>query len=483
LKQDQLWAYSIAGLLAVQLVIGPVAAWWPGAEYLSAAAGGAIILAALWRLRNGLPSRSALWASIILVSAISLLALQIVPLPASLWSNLPGREFVVSTLSAIDQKPGWMTLSLAPSETVNYLIYSLPAIGAFFACLSLEAKSRKTIFVACVSLAVLSSLIGLAQNAGAASHVLQFYDEPGMGFFANRNFQGALLYCSIPAMAALSFGEFSKKSIHPIVISLFSIAFLAIALIGIGSTASRSATLLAMIGVVLTALMVWRRQQQFDKKPRFGLKLIAFAVIMFAVAQFGLAGLARLAQTDPLSESRSTISVISIQALKDFFPVGSGFGSFVPVYAMREQPDNMLGGFVNHAHNDWVELVIEGGLPMAVIMAAFVMWLGFACFKAWQNRASEFEDFSLRAAAIIIGLLLIHSLSDYPLRSRALMALFAICCGILAYGPEAKLKRSTRRPAPVESRKEPAPESPNRPRQTGGPYFVRKPSPTDTGEP
>jgi O-Antigen ligase len=478
MNEDKPWAYAMVFLWFSQVLAGPIIFVLPGFEYASTFLGLMMLTASLWRLRNGLPSKSAFWASLILVGAVTLSALQLLPLPPSIWTNFAGREFVVNALVATGQKPGWMPLSLAPRETITYLIYSIPAIALFFASLSLGPKFRRPVLLAVVSIAIFSSLLGLMQKAGQSSGFLQLFEiSGGMGFFANRNFHGALLYTSISMMAALSMSEISKKTLHPLIIAFVAIAFLAIILIGIGSTSSRSAVLLAMAAVLLTAIMLWRREIQDERKMRFSLKFLAFAIILFAAAQFGLAGISRLVDADKLGDGRAVMAATSFSILKQVLPFGSGFGSFVPTYAMHEVPDIMLSGYVNHTHNDWIELVLEGGVPMILLMVAFLIWYGSASFTVWRERAEGIGGFSLRASAIVILLLLIHSLSDYPLRTRALLALFAICCGFLAYGPEPRIKRQVRKPIPIVA---PTPnektETKNRAR---GPYFVRKDETTD----
>ncbi len=483
MNHEKLWPYAIVFLWFSQVFAGPIIFIHPSFEYVSTLFGLVLLAAALWRLRNGLPSKSAFRASGILVGAVSLSALQLVPLPPSIWINFPGHEFIVIALAATGQKPGWMQLSLAPLETINYLFYSIPAIALFFASLSLKPNDRRTVILAIIFIAIISSLLGMAQNASQSSGFLQLFENVrGMGFFANRNFHGTLLFTSIPMMAALSMAEVSKKILHVSIIALFTIVFLAIVLIGIGSTSSRSAIVLAMGAIFLTALMLWRREIPDERKIGFTFKILAFAIILVAAAQFGLAGISRLAETDNLGDGRAIMSATSMVALKQFFPIGSGFGSFVPIYAMHEMPDTMLTGYVNHVHNDWIELVLEGGAPMILLMIVFLLWFGTASYKAWRERAEGIGSFSLRASAIVILLILVHSISDYPLRTRALLALFAICCGFLAYGPEPRIKRHIRRPsqmAPTAANLR-SESSPNDGKERARrPYFVRKDPPTD----
>lgn len=477
-RQGKFWAYAMVGVFCLQVIAGALISVQPQFGLVPAFCGAVLLVAALWRLRKGFPSKTAFWASLILVGTVTVSTLQLVPLPPSVWLRLPARDFVVTTLNAIGQTPGWMPFSLAPRETFAGLVYCLPAIGLFFASLSLAPKHRKTIILALVTIAILSTFLGLVQRAGPSVAFLQLYDAPsGMGFFANSNFQGALLYSSILMMAALSISEIVKKTLHPIAIAFFATAFLIIALLGIGTTGSRSAVVLAMAAVFLCVVMLWRREIQNGTKGSFGLTFLAFSLLLFAVSQFGLVGLSRLASADTLNDGRPIMARVTIAAIKDFFPAGSGFGSFVPVYAMRETPDVMLSGYINHAHNDWLELILEGGAPMLILMVGFLMWFAHASFKAWQERADDIGDFTVRASAAVVLLLMLHSLTDYPLRTRALMALFAMCCGFLAYGPEHRRGKILRKASSSNQKQNQSdiqaqpPKVDDKPR---GPYFVRK---------
>jgi O-antigen ligase len=476
LRQHGFWAIAIIFVWLSQLLLGSISAWQVEFGFFSTCLSAGLLVVALWRLRHGLPSQSAIWATLILVGAVCLSALQLVAVPPEVWMQFPGREFVISTLNATGQSPGWMPLSLAPLETLNYLIYSIPALALFFASLSLPPNFRQQILWVVVLTGVIATILGLAQRANANSEFLTFFGgKTGLGFFANKNFHGALLFSTIPLLAALSLNALATKALHSVIVALFATAALATALIGIGTTTSRAAIALAMLAVFLTPIMLWRREVQTDRKLHVGYKFVGFAIVLFAAAQFGLAGISRLAETDHLADGRALMAANTLLAVQQYFPFGSGFGSFVPIYAMNEQPDQMLGAYVNHAHNDWLELALEGGLPMIVLLVAFIVWFIFACFKAWRERADNIGNFSVRASAITILLLCIHSISDYPLRTRALMGLFAMCCGFLAYGTRPKPKKAMRKPVPIPApdvKVEAAPSSNSQPsRKT---YFVRK---------
>ena len=105
-----------------------------------------------------------------------------------------------------------------------------------------------------------------------------------------------------------------------------------------------------------------------------------------------------------------------------YWPVGSGFGTFKPVFRVYE-PDFALDRFIlNHAHNDWLEVLVVGGAPgLALMILAATLWL-FAVRKAWLRQG----DGATRMGLVTILLLAIASLSDYPLRVPSLSCLFVL---------------------------------------------------------
>jgi len=84
---------------------------------------------------------------------------------------------------------------------------------------------------------------------------------------------------------------------------------------------------------------------------------------------------------------------------------GFGMGSFETVYPAYARFD--IGELVNHAHNDWAEWAVEGGLPL---LLAFLLVAVAAARMALQR-------------PWLIGVLsvLIHSAVDFPMQEPALV--------------------------------------------------------------
>ncbi|MER8848745.1 MULTISPECIES: O-antigen ligase family protein [Mesorhizobium] len=80
--------------------------------------------------------------------------------------------------------------------------------------------------------------------------------------------------------------------------------------------------------------------------------------------------------------------------------------------------------YVNHAHNDYLELALEGGLPVILLMVAYAVLLSASSAVI---RGEPLQ----KAAFLSLAFLLVHSLVDYPLRTAALAMTFACLNGIV----------------------------------------------------
>ena len=120
-------------------------------------------------------------------------------------------------------------------------------------------------------------------------------------------------------------------------------------------------------------------------------------------------------------------------------PLGSGLGTFVPVYAMFEKPEDVKDTYVNRAHNDILEVWLEAGVLGLALIGLFVIWLVRRSVEIWRSApapgASELDWSLVRAATIVPALVLVHSLVDFPLRTGAMMAIMAFACALLIEPP------------------------------------------------
>jgi O-antigen ligase len=154
----------------------------------------------------------------------------------------------------------------------------------------------------------------------------------------------------------------------------------------------------------------------------------ASAIAITAVAVFALAPI--LDRFDPASggEGRLQAWPAVLSAANNYLPLGSGVGSFDPVYRSLEQVETLKAEFFNHAHNDYLELLLEGGWLAIAVIAVFLFWFGKQVRLAWGTHLGEVGALA-RASTLVVPALLLHSVVDYPLRTESLAVFFAFACG------------------------------------------------------
>ena len=157
--------------------------------------------------------------------------------------------------------------------------------------------------------------------------------------------------------------------------------------------------------------------------PLIGLALLlvaGVAAISTAPVQSRFAGPEAQASVESRKERFSTTAQIA----GDFAPVGSGLGSFSDAYKLYENPGEVTRTYVTHAHNDYLEIAAELGVPGVLLLLLFLAWWARAAVSPWRTAST---DAYARAATIASAAILAHSFVDFPLRTAAISSLFAAC--------------------------------------------------------
>jgi O-antigen ligase len=114
--------------------------------------------------------------------------------------------------------------------------------------------------------------------------------------------------------------------------------------------------------------------------------------------------------------------------------LGTGFGSFDAVYRIYEPTELLLPPYVNHAHNDWAQLIIEAGLPGAALLIAGVVWLSKTLWSLAHQSANMLYILVFWVTCLVI--ICAASLVDYPLRTPIFQCVFIWLLASLAFDLE-----------------------------------------------
>jgi O-antigen ligase len=378
------------------------------------------------------------WPLILIAIMTIVILAQLVPLPPDIWKRLPGHAIVANGYWAAEISAPWLPISLTPSATWDALLGLVPPVALFIATVTLDVGERRWLAAGVVVVVLTSVGLGMLQLAGGEESGLRIYaitnPKSAVGFFANRNHLAALLASGLPLTGYLAARWAGRGSWRILFWASAGLGVAVVIAVGVFATGSRAGLLLTLIGAV-GAVMVVLRAWATAPGPRWRFAaLVAPAVL--ALAAGGLVGLATdpgleravMARSGP--ELRLSLNPEVAKAGLAFAPLGSGVGSFAPVYQMFEPVESMGPAFVNHAHDDFIEVWLEAGVAGVALVLAFLAWWVSATWSFVQDRRGHGAALSL-AGSLIVGMLLIHSLVDYPLRTPALAVLFAFACGLI----------------------------------------------------
>jgi O-antigen ligase len=457
-KSHQFWPICYTAFLAAMILTGGISLPSSQVIYFHSIISLLILSWALARLLSkGLPSHAAVFGAALALGALALVLMQLIPLPFSLWSNLPIRWIVIANDSALKLQPGNFPLSLTPENTRLTALALLPAIAAFFGALSLKTYEVTKCFFAIVACALLSAIFAFLQFFFGQSSALYFYEYSsniGLGTFNNPNFFSAQIYTAIPLIAAITISFRQKNKFGEVAVSFFSISLTVVLLAGLALSGSRAGILLAMVAIFGSMVLVYKGLAAINfRNSAATISIMIFG--FFIIGQSSMVGLLRLASDNNLAGGRVEILGNSIKILRETFPLGSGFGSFVPLYQMLETPQTVQPAIMNHVHNDWLELAIEGGAVAIFMEGCFLVLLCLLVVRIWFFTQSERNVLFQRSASLIVILLGIHSLVDFALRTPALLTLFAFAAGLLTIPPQElphiTRKRKRQRAEPIQT--------------------------------
>ena len=328
--------------------------------------------------------------------------------------------------------------------------------GVFILLLSQYCQSSQAIrwlLIAIILSGCLQAFYGTLLN------LLQLDVSPVFGYSDGDRARGSFVYQNhfanyLALCLSIAFGwllselKTSKKEfdLRAMMIDLLSILFsrklilrLAIVIMVIGLILSRSrmgnAGFFTALGVVsLLSMFIYRRPPTLFKP----LVLSIFILDLLIVGSiFGVDKLKqRLDDTSFSSENRDEVVMDSLPIIQEHLFTGTGGGSFYTVFP-QYQPQ-FYSGFYDHAHNEYIQFVVEYGVVMTAILGLWVLyafWL--ACRTMYLRNNKLYKGVAFGCAMAIVHMLL-HISVDFNLQSPSNTLLFLTIltlCWLVRYLP------------------------------------------------
>lgn len=384
------------------------------------------------------------------IATLALALLQLVPLPPAVWSALPGHAFLGDAAIIVSQPQPWRPIAIVPGAAWNATA-SLVVPGAMLLlAMQVDEQERARLQAVLLILVVCSTIVGLLQFSGAGFNNPLVNGTPGQvsGTFANRNHFA--LFIAMGCVLAPAWAFQGGRRPHwrgPVALGL--VLLFTLSILASGSRAGMILGLIALgMGLLLTLRPLRRELRRYPRwvAPALLTAVIAvivgFVLLSFAADRAASISRAIAIEGDKDMRTRGLPTVLAM--LRSFFPVGSGFGGFDPMFRIHE-PYNLLKlTYFNHAHDDFLEIVMDGGVLGALLIAAALLWWGIASIRAWKMDGDGLET---RLGSALLLLVFVASVFDYPARTPMMMATITLGALWLDGGR----KPSARLPLPADS--------------------------------
>jgi O-antigen ligase len=386
-----------------------------------------------------------------LLACLAVVAAQLIPLSASARERLSPHAIQIDRALRLDGAPDrvpMQALSIDGDATAWAFALGAAYIGLFFCARSIFSRGG----VRTVSRGVAWLGLGLtalvAVQRPTSPSMLYWYFRPldagasPYGPFVSRNALATWLAMAVPiAIGYFVARERSDRRAHFGIVARLEamdstqmmLAATAGLMIGAVFASTSRAGILGMAVGLLSFLAVSHTRIRSGRAAVWIVASIgALAVIALMFGNFGALAMRLQSSTEAGEWGRPAIWRDTWRMTQDFWLAGVGAGAFEKGMLLYQQGSRVF--FFNQAHDEYLQLVAEGGLVLAVPAAVAI--LTGAALIMHRMRRDRTPIFWIRAGAIAgIVAVAVQSIWDTGLRTPANGALFAVIAAIAVHQP------------------------------------------------
>lgn len=381
-----------------------------------------------------------------------LAVLQMIPLPSGLIRSLsPARLPGPSGAGLSQGKVAWASFSIYSHDTALVWIKFLAFFAAFLLAVSLfdSRKGKSIVLRGLVFLGFFEAAYGILQYLTGSNKIFT-YTNPfaageATGTYINRNHFAGLLELAVPFAAASSFYGFETRSRslprgpgrhtraggQSVSFQFIFYAFLAVIMV-VAVLLSHSR--MGIIAIVSSILFIGVLGQVRSRR-----KVWSLAVLFFLTCVMGyglwigldpvLARFEQMTQPDFLRlEGRISLWKDEVRMVRDHPLVGTGLGTFG--IGFRRYQTTFADLHVDHAHNDYLEIAAESGVPGAALLFLPIFYLFCRMILSFLDDPSRYRRCVTLGCIGSSWALLIHSLTDFNLQIPANALIFSVVLGV-----------------------------------------------------
>lgn len=378
-------------------------------------------------------------------AVVSVILVQLCPLPAYLLQRFAGRE------NAGTGAPfGHLTTEAYSTQT--HLLIVLTCLAAFYLAqvISLDRRRKRRLICSLIAIGCFEAFYGLFQYLTGWQQIFTYvkkYDlAEATGTYINRNHYAGLLEMILPFSLALAFYEYAnfarnKRQPGPRVSGIIT------------RMSFQRLTFWFSTSVVIFAALVFSRSRMGIIAACWSL-LVMFGLV--ALSQFRVRGLLTVCAAfliasfclalwigpGPITErfqgveqeyslgdqSRLSIWRDDLTLIRHHPWLGTGLGTF-PI-AFTAVQTTFLGQFVNHAHNDYLELTSDLGIPAALVLFTAILFVLVRDIRTFLLGEGNFERIVALGCTGSIAAMLLHAVADFNLYIPANALVFSTILGL-----------------------------------------------------
>lgn len=339
----------------------------------------------------------------------------------------------------------WRTLSIYPYATKTELLKILAYIGIFFLVINTTEIKIVRIVVVIAGIGFFIALLAILQKLTGTTRIYWLRDASyasPFGPYICRNHFAGYIGMAIPLSmgllsARLARITFSQNITWRDIVRVFESHLLENIMLTFAITIMISALFLSLSRggmvsfiisiIVFVVLIGLRRTKAVISKGRIVLTSVlvaTFAMLLWLGLNPILDRLSNLS-----SPERYTVYENTFAMAKDFLTCGTGLGSFLYIYPKYKTLTSQA--IFDHAHNDYIELFSECGIPGCLILIAAVITFFWKILKRWWERCDPYaKGITLGGICSIIAILF-HSFGDFNLHIPANALFLSFILGLI----------------------------------------------------
>ncbi len=356
---------------------------------------------------------------------------QMVPLPAFILGLLQPRT--VSLTSLAPAAASFHSISLYVFPTEMALARLIVYLTVFFMATLLPGQGRAVpgVLKALSCFGFMLALFGMVQNVAGNGKLywLRALSHGGSPFgpFVDRDHFAGYINMIVPLSLAVSLA--SRRPWKKTLFAFFSV----IMSFSVFLTLSRGGVISFIAGLAMfSAILLSKRKTRRSKWQFVSLSAFAIALVSF-VLYAGISPLMERFSAGGVSDSQRVLAWKgTLAAFRDFPVFGTGLGTFQYVFTLYHPPG--LHHFWDHAHNDYLEFLLDEGIAGTLTGIFFIFTVLREAFRRqWEGKRAYLQA-GFASSLATIG---VHSLVDFNLHIPSNAILFFMVLGLsLAAGKQ-----------------------------------------------